>query len=64
MSPDQDRKAREWYTAHRLHVNTMLRDRGPQVEPTGSDADRPDLWKPMHWRWFMVGVVSKQMFRN
>lgn len=56
MTHEDNRRAREWYAAHRIHVNAMLRETGPQVEPTGSDAGRPDLWKPMHWRWFMVGA--------
>lgn len=53
--------ARAWYAEHRLHVNAMLREHGPQVEPTGSDAGRPELWKDLHWRWFIAGEVAKQI---
>ena len=61
MTDTEQRLAREWYGNHRLHVNAMLRERGPEAEPTGSDAGRPDLWTAMHWRWFMVGEVAKQI---
>ena len=53
--------ARAWYSAHRLHVNAMLNEHGPQVEPSSEDAGNPELWKPMHWRWFMVSEVLKQI---
>ena len=62
MTEADKRAARIFYTQHRRHVNDMLREHGPEREPTGSDAGRPELWKPMHWRWFMIGEVSKQMF--
>lgn len=51
--------ARAWYSAHWAHVNAMLRENGPQVEPSLEDAGNPELWKPMHWRWFMVGEVAR-----
>lgn len=61
MTEAGKRAARIWYKRHRRHVNDMLREHGPEGEPTGSDAGRPDLWKPMHWRWFMIGEVAKQI---
>lgn len=61
MTEADKRAARIWYKDHRRHVNGMLRENGPQVEPTGSDASRPELWKDIHWRWFMTGEVAKQI---
>lgn len=63
MSEAAKQSARDWYAAHRSHVNQMLRERGPRVEPTGLDAVRPELWKDIHWRWFMTMEVEKQLFR-
>lgn len=62
MTDADKARAREWYAQHRMHVNRMLRDHGPQAEPTGSDASRPELWKDIHWRWFMVGELHRKMF--
>ena len=61
MTGDQKERARAWYREHRQHVNRMLVDHGPQIEPSGSDAGRPELWKDIHWRWFMVGEVAGQI---
>jgi len=61
MTEENDRKARDWYVDHRQHVNKMLANHGPQIEPSGSDASRPELWKDIHWRWFMVSAVIEQM---
>lgn len=61
MTEADKRAARIWYKQHRRRVNDMLREDGHQVEPTGSDAGLPERWKPMHWRWFMVGEVAKQI---
>lgn len=55
MSPEDGQRAREWYRDHRAHVIEMLAKHGPQIEPTGSDARRPELWKDIHWRWFLLG---------
>lgn len=62
LTDDQKAKARVWYGAHREHVNKMLSKHGPQIEPTGSDANRPELWKDIHWRYFAVTEVWHQMF--
>lgn len=59
MTTEDAERAREFYRIHRSHVNKMLKEHGPQVMPTGSDVARPELWKAMHWRWFMVGEVAK-----
>lgn len=62
MTEAQKQAARDWYREHRMHVNKMLSKPGAQVEPSGSDATRPELWKGIHWRWFMTLEVEKQLF--
>lgn len=47
-----------WYREHRDHVRRLLKNafdsRNPAaVKPTGSDLIRPELWKTIHWRWFL-----------
>lgn len=64
MTEENKARARDWYREHRAHVNKMLREKGPRVEPTGSDAFRPELWKDIHWRWLMVDEVAKQLFSD
>lgn len=61
MTEEDKEQARIWYREHKRHVNAMLRVPGPEAAPTGSDASNAALWKPMHWRWFMVGEVAKQI---
>lgn len=50
---------RAWYAQHGAHVDRLATEFGPVYEPTGSDAYRPELWKPAHWRWF-----KQQLARN
>lgn len=47
-------KAHQWYTAHSEHVQNLLKNSFGKkgVEPTGSDASHPELWKAIHWIWF------------
>ena len=52
MVESQRAVAGAYYERHMTHVDAMLRGVTQAVEPTGSDALRPDLWKPEHWRWF------------
>ena len=47
-------RAREWFARHMRHVHKLVKDHGPSVEPTGSDVSRPELWKAIHWRWFIM----------
>lgn len=61
MTEADNERARTWYREHRMHVNKMLSTPGTRVEPTGSDAIRPELWKDIHWRWFMTLEVEKQL---
>ena len=37
MTPDEDARARAWYSAHKRDVNMMLSVDGPMAEPTGID---------------------------
>lgn len=63
MAPDNEDRARDWYAKHRAHVNKMLSVNGACVEPGGSDAGNPAVWKDIHWRWFMVREVEKQILK-
>lgn len=27
----------------------------PMVEPSGSDMFKPELWKDIHWKWYLEG---------
>lgn len=42
---------------HDKHVNNLVIDSGPSVAvaPSGSDLFNPELWKAIHWRWFLNG---------
>ncbi len=44
-----------WYAERAAHVDRMIatdNDIIPAIEPAGSDALHPELWKDIHWVWF------------
>jgi hypothetical protein len=55
MKQEHRDKAQKWLNDHHNHVVDRLlkADNGAIVEPSGSDAIRPELWKACHWRWFL-----------
>ena len=46
-------KAFTWRHDHADHVANLIKEKGPSVAPSGSDMFRPELWKAIHWRWFL-----------
>jgi hypothetical protein len=47
------RRARDWYVAHKPHVDRLVKGSDQKPYPaSGSDISRPELWKPEHWKWF------------
>ena len=52
MTDGDAERARLWRDAHRDHVVALMDNGIVEYEPTGSDAARPELWKPAHWRWW------------
>lgn len=43
----------EWLGQHERHVWSMIRKDTPNVAPSGSDMFKPELWKDIHWKWFL-----------
>ena len=50
--------AAKFYHRHKRHVNELMSDRVPSIAPSGSDLNHPELWKPIHWNWFMDHFVE------
>jgi hypothetical protein len=44
---------KEFLSAYTDHVRAITKESHFTVPPTGSDLFRPELWKGMHWRWFL-----------
>lgn len=49
-------RAQEWFKKHESHVCKLITGKHdiPEIEPSGSDAARPELWKDIHWAWFFA----------
>lgn len=45
--------ARDWYEDHEAHIKKLVKGSSVIMEPMGSDVGRPELWKDIHWRWFL-----------
>lgn len=52
--------AARWFVLHHRHVAKLLEEEGPAVAPSGSDIGRPELWKAIHWRWFLIEIESRK----
>jgi hypothetical protein len=48
-------RGKVWYKEHAKHVAKILHKNPSKtaIKPTGSDLIHPELWKAIHWRWFM-----------
>ena len=46
-------KAMEWFQDHKSHVYSLIEKDTPKVAPSGSDMYKPELWKGIHWKWFL-----------
>lgn len=53
MTEQQMANGSAWLNEHVDHVARLIMDGDSAVEPTGSDANYPYLWKPSHWRWYL-----------
>lgn len=46
-----------WYAEHKAHVDKMMAgprwNKLPAVAPSGGDKLRPELWKDIHWKWWV-----------
>ena len=43
----------KWYERNKAHVDSLILESKESVAPSGSDLFRPELWKAIHWRWFL-----------
>jgi len=50
---EKNEKAGNWYLLHKEHVDKLTKGDKGSIYPIGSDESHPELWKPMHWRWFL-----------
>lgn len=39
---------------HTDHVHSLFDKNTPSVAPSGSDMFKPELWKGIHWVWFLT----------
>ena len=56
-------RAFTWRHDHADHVANLLKDCKDKVAPSGSDIFRPELWKSIHWKWFLEDL-SDQVDKN
>lgn len=56
MNAEDAARGFKWFKEHETHVSKMLmgKDSIPEIEPSGSDAANPALWKDIHWAWFFT----------
>ena len=47
------RLANEFKKNHASHVDNLIKIAKIAVAPSGSDLFHPELWKPIHWKWFI-----------
>lgn len=40
---------------HSDHIYTLFNKLTPMIAPSGTDLWHPELWKGIHWNWFIMG---------
>lgn len=43
----------EFLAKHKTHVESLIKDCKYSVAPSGSDLFKPELWKGIHWNWYL-----------
>jgi hypothetical protein len=57
IMPEDVERAKAWRSEHKHHVKMLENSELHPIKshnayaPSGSDALRPELWRPPHWRW-------------
>lgn len=53
----------EWWDEYgkSKYINFSLD--GTSIKPTGSDLDKPQLWKQIHWRWYFANEERERRLR-
>jgi hypothetical protein len=46
-------QAEVWFERHVHRVLESVKQETHEVSPSGSDCNRPELWKGCHWKWFL-----------
>jgi len=57
LTEDYQEKVRknafEWYLQHKKHIYSLIKKDTNKIPPRGSDLFHPELWKEIHWKWFL-----------
>jgi len=54
LTNEQIKNAKNWIAKHKEHVSKLIEQDTQEYAPSIEDASQPELWKPAHWRWFIV----------
>ena len=49
---DDIRRAFDWYSEHKDHVDRLMKGEKHLFPMSGSDISHPELWKAGAWKWF------------
>ena len=58
LTDTQIENALKWREKHRKHVFRLMQECNNRVEVSQEDANHPELWKPMHWRFLLERAVA------
>lgn len=51
---EAEKRAATWYKNHQEHVDGLVAEVDNAYAPSAEDFSSPQLWKPAHWKWFIV----------
>jgi len=54
LNLQQTKHASEWYSKHVEHVDQIISKTKDKYAPSTEDINSPSLWKPQHWKWFLL----------
>lgn len=46
-------RAEDYKHEHASHVHRLYKSARTAIAPSGSDLFKPELWKPIHWKWYL-----------
>jgi hypothetical protein len=53
-----------WYENHQEYVHRITKNEKDAYPPSGAGSDRPELWKPAHWLWWLHIARPREEVRS
>lgn len=59
LTKKQRKRVIDYYMRHSEHVLELFYSAEGNYPPSEEDVNSPELWKPEHWKWYIINYPFK-----